>query len=499
MPEAAVASAPPAPRASLRTRLQRRVLVPLALTWLLGSAVAAGVAYVFTQRAFDRSLLDDAYTLAAQVTEAPDGAVALNLSPRELGAVLFDQTERVFFAVLRADGLLVAGHAGLPLIPMESGQRWEFGDRHFKGLDLRVVTLRRERPTDFIVVVGQTVHTRSEVLQRLLALAVVPQALLLVLLGLFLRHSISDELQPLVHLQQALESRDSSDLSPLRVAAPSRDVARLSDAASGLMARIAAGVRSQREFAGNVAHELRTPLAGIRSLAEYGLAQPDPEVWAAQLRQIVLNEQRASHLIDQLLALALADEARETLQLEPVALDAVVHDVLLRWLPRADAAGVDLGAEGLDQPLRAMGTLALVEGLLDNLVDNALRYGRPAAANVKPRVTVEAVVQGAEVRLSVIDNGPGMDKAQRQRVLARWEQGQAGELHGAGAGLGLAIARRYVDLLGGRLELLPAPGGNGLCVSVWLRQSEGNADPQLTSFAAPRGGAGALGAARRRA
>ena len=471
VPASAPSPAPTPTRASLRSRLQRRVLVPLALTWLLGSTVAASVAYVFTQRAFDRSLLDDAYTIAAQVTETPDGEVALNLSPREIGAVLFDQTERVFFAVRRVDGLLVAGHAGLPVMTFEKGQQWQFGDHHFRGLDLRVVTLLRSTPQAFVVVVGQTVLTRSQVLQRLLALAVVPQALLLLLLGLWLRHSISDELRPLAQLQLALESRDSSDLSPLQVLAPSRDVARLGDAANGLMARIAAGVQSQREFAGNVAHELRTPLAGIRSLAEYGLAQPEPSVWRQQLQRIQQSEQRASHLVDQLLALARADESRDGLQLRPLRVDELVRALLLRTLPRADAEAVDLGAVGLEQPSWALGSVALLEGLLGNLLDNALRYGRPADAGTRPRVTVEVSVEGAEVVLSVSDNGPGLAPGDtlREGVLSRWTRGDAGEQHGRSAGLGLAIVARYAALLGARFALLPLAQGLGLCAQVRLK------------------------------
>ncbi len=465
------AAQPAPPRASLRSRLQRRVLVPLALTWMLGSAVAASVAYVFTQRAFDRSLLDDAYAIAAQVTEATDGEVALNLSPREIGAVLFDQTERVFFAVRRADGLLVAGHAGLPVMIFDKGQLWQFGDHHFRGLDLRVVTLRRSTPQPFVVVVGQTVLSRSQVLQRLLALAVVPQALLLLLLGLWLRHSISDELRPLAQLQLALESRDSSDLSPLQVPAPSRDVARLGDAANGLMARIAAGVQSQREFAGNVAHELRTPLAGIRSLAEYGLAQPEPAVWRQQLQRIQQSEQRASHLVDQLLALARADESRDGLQLQLLRVDEGVRELLLRTLPRADVEGVDLGAVGLEQPSWTLGSVALLEGLLGNLLDNALRYGRPADASTRPRVTVEVRIEGAELVLSVSDNGPGLTSGDtlREGVLSRWTRGDAGEQHGRSAGLGLAIVARYAALLGARFALLPMAQGPGLCAQVRLK------------------------------
>ena len=455
---------------SLRRRMLWQVLLPLAITWLLGSAVAWSVSYVYTRKAFDRSLLDDAYALASNLSER-NGQLAFGLSAREVESVLFDRDEKVFFSVLRADGSLLAGQGGLRQGIPEAGEPPLFEDRHYHGLDLRMVTLLRSQPQPHAVVVGQTTRSRTTLLQQLLTASVLPQAMLLLLLGLWLRNSIGRELRPMAQLERALADRDAQDLKPLELAPRSRDIAHLAEACNALMARIAAGVRAQREFAGNVAHELRTPLAGIRSLAEYGLAQRDPAAWATQLRQIVTSEQRASHLVDQLLALALADEARDSLELQPLALDVLVRDLLLRVLPRADAAGVDLGAEGLDQPLRAMGTAALVEGLLGNLVDNALRYGRPTVPGDTPRVTVSAQAQGEEVLLVIADNGPGMEPGQQARVLERWEQGRSAAEQGTGSGLGLAIVSRYVALLGGRMALQPASQGGGLRVSVWLRAS----------------------------
>ena len=129
---------------------------------------------------------------------------------------------------------------------------------------------------------------------------------------------------------------------------------------SRLLGRVRAGVQAQREFTGNVAHELRTPLAGIRSLAEHALAQTDPQQWRAQLQRVLQSEQRASHLIDQLLALALADETRDTLVLEPLALDRLVRDFVLRHMAQADSLGIDLGASGpwLYPALKAYGVPA---------------------------------------------------------------------------------------------------------------------------------------------
>jgi two-component system sensor histidine kinase TctE len=263
-----------------------------------------------------------------------------------VGAVLFDRDERVYFAVLRPDGSLLAGQGGLRDGLDAPSEPWIFDDRHYRGVDLRMVTLMRGQPLPYSVVVAQTTRSRGRLVEQLLTASMAPQGVLLLLLGLWLRRSIARELQPMTQLEAALAKRDATDLAPLNLQPRSRDIAHLSAAFNALMARIAAGVRAQREFAGNVAHELRTPLAGIRSLAEYGLAQKDPAALAAQLRLIVTSEARASHLVDQLLALALADEARDSMELQVLAMDTLIQALLLRLMPRADAAGVDLGATG---------------------------------------------------------------------------------------------------------------------------------------------------------
>lgn len=101
---------------SLRSRLLRHVLLPLGLTWLAGAAVSISLARHFTQAAYDRSLLDDAYSVASNV-RANDAGLELMLSSREVRAVLFDQVESVYFAVRRPDGSLLAGHSGLGMPP----------------------------------------------------------------------------------------------------------------------------------------------------------------------------------------------------------------------------------------------------------------------------------------------------------------------------------------------------------------------------------------------
>jgi len=168
-----------------------------------------------------------------------------------------------------------------------------------------------------------------------------------------------------------------------------------------------------------------------------------------------------------LLALALADEARTQMQAVPVALDELVRDAVLRLLPRADAAGIDLGGRGLDEPLCVMGHPTLLEGILNNLLDNALRYGRPASGE-GGSITVELQRLSDGVHLSVIDNGPGIPGAERERILQRWVQGEEREWMGEGVGLGMAIMSRYAQLLGARFELGRGTDGQGLKAGIVL-------------------------------
>lgn len=467
-----------ASKPSLRNRLMRHVLLPLAVTWLLGSLLMLGIASYFTQQAYDRALLDDAYLVASHVRTtavAADGELALSLSAQEMSAVLFDQSESLFFAVLRKDGSLIAGHAGLH--PTLAGPTAvpQFESLEFQNKHVRSVTLYRDQPAEFVVVMAQTTTSRDRLLQRLFVFSLAPQVLLLIALALWLQRAMADDLKPLLALERAVGERDARDLTPVPVSASTQDVERLGQAINALLLRMAQSVQAQREFSGNVAHELRTPLAGIRALANYGLRHTDPQVWREQLQGIVQSEERASHLIDQLLALALADEAQQQLLREPMALQDVVRDSLMRFMPRADALGVDLGALGLEQTVWVMGNRALIEGLLNNLLDNALRYGR--ATEGESRITVALLDAPQAVVLTVVDNGPGVEPQALQTLTRRWVQGSAGEALKAGAGLGLAIVHAYARLLGASV-VLQAESPHGLRVSVTFAKPVEAAKPQ---------------------
>lgn len=350
-----------------------------------------------------------------------------------------------------------------------------FSDRAHLGAAVRVVTLPATAAKPWIIVVAQTTVSRTRLIERLLLYAVVPQAFLLLALAAWLLRAIDHDLAPLTRLRRALQSRGTRDLSAIETTGDTRDVVQLTEAANALMQRIDLGIQGQREFTGNVAHELRNPLAGIRALAEYGMRQTDPAVLREQLVAITKSESRASHLIDQLLALSLADEAREQLALTPINVNEIVEDCVADLLSRRSDTFVDLSVSGLDDPVWALGNTTMIKGCVANFLDNAIAYGTPASgqpAQINIRVFADAARE--RILLSVIDNGPGIKADQAVGLQTRWARGQGSERIQGGSGLGLAIVARYAELLGAEFTLSTDPQTGGLCATLALQKSPAN-------------------------
>jgi two-component system sensor histidine kinase TctE len=251
-----------------------------------------------------------------------------------------------------------------------------------------------------------------------------------------------------------------------------------------LFDRLEQGIKAQREFSGNVAHELRTPLTTIRLSAEQALTVASDATTQNALRKLLSSTDQASHLIDQLLALAFANEAALNLPLKRLDLTELVRDIVVKHLPRCAATErhgwIDLGAEGLDLPVYVWGHSVLIEAALDNLIDNAFRYGLPLTGQqAKITVAVSVNLQDSVVALQVMDNGRGLSPQERLQLTERWNQADSSAIFSTapfaplpglaskrGVGLGLYIVSRYAQLLQAPLSLLPNPSGQGLCAQL---------------------------------
>jgi two-component system sensor histidine kinase TctE len=202
---ARIAPRPPRAVSTLTRRVLRNVLVPLALSWMVGAVIALVIANYFSEQAFDRGMLDDAYALSANV-QAGERGIELLLTPREVATVLFDQIDKVNFSVQRLDGTLISGADDLQAPLPVGGARYRFSDVTYQGKPMRAVVLEHDAEPGvampYRVVIAQTTLSRTALVRQLLGYALAPQVLLLMLLAVWLWHGIRSDLRPLGDLQR---------------------------------------------------------------------------------------------------------------------------------------------------------------------------------------------------------------------------------------------------------------------------------------------------------
>lgn len=236
-----------------------------------------------------------------------------------------------------------------------------------------------------------------------------------------------------------------------------REVREVIGAVNGLLERLRTANAQQRAFLQDAAHQLRTPLAGLQMQLELLEARPADDAARARLRQSVA---RVTRLANQLLALARAEAGERLIadatEVELAALiDAMVED----WVDRADARNIDLGIER--EPVRVHGDPTLLQELIANLMDNALKYGRAGGM-----VGLRCVIEDDHVLIEVCDDGTGIAPAVREQVFERFYRHAGSQANGSG--LGLSIAREIVRSHGGRIAIDDGPNGRGTCVRVSL-------------------------------
>jgi two-component system, OmpR family, sensor histidine kinase QseC len=301
---------------------------------------------------------------------------------------------------------------------------------------------------DVSVHVGEAVDARSAILRAVLRAMLWPLAAALPLLALALWWGVRQGLAPLQRLGGALAARQPQALDPVSVAGAPAEMRPMVDALNGLFGRIALLIDGERRFTADAAHELRTPIAAIRAQAQVALGATDDAERRHALRATLAGCDRATHLVEQLLALARVESVGATAG-QPPELGALARQVLAELVPDAAARGQDIE---LDAPhaVRIAGNEALLAVLLRNLVDNASRY---AGSGARLRVSVAADPPA----LTVEDSGPGLGDADRARLGERFFRGPGS----SGSGLGWSIVQRIAGLhrIGVDIDRSPDLGG----------------------------------------
>ena len=423
--------------------------VSLALTWLVAQSIAG--------KPFDRALEYNVQALAQLVT-VRNRRVAFNL-PRPARELLrADDSDLVYYQVMGTRGELLSGEKDVP--PPREEDRPSAGevrlrDDEMRGLDVRIaytwVKLDLPDAPVALVQVAETREKRSVLATEIIKGVMLPQFVILPLAVLLVWLALVRGIKPLSQLEERIRQRKPDDLSPLDDKAVPLEVAPLVSSINDLLNRLKDSIATQKRFLADAAHQLKTPLAGLRMQAD--LAQREG-FSAAELKQslklIGRSSIRATHTVNQLLALARAESnARQTIARQPCDLVRLTMDVVQDSVPRTMEKRFDLGYDGA-QPgadgVTLPGNPTLIMEMIRNLVDNAISY-TPSSAEHPGVITVRVLADpfGKVLVLQVEDSGPGIPEAERELVFQPFYRALGTNVDGSGLGLPivLEIARQH--------------------------------------------------------
>ena len=468
------------------------MLAPLLLLWPMSVALTWLVAQSIANRPYDREMAEVARTMSRQLTV--DAARANVIVPPNVADLLrTDDEDRAWFQVRGLRGELVAGEPALPQ-PTDlsgTGSEVQFRDDTLHDEAVRVAWLWLAVPGPVtgqiagqaggeraaLVQVAETLDKRSRLATEIIKGVILPQFVILPLAVLLVWFALARGIKPLSELQQRIRRRDSNDLSPIEERDVPEEVAPLVSSINDLLARLDQSIGAQKHFLADAAHQLKTPLAGLRTQAELAAREIDSGRSDAQslkhsLHLISLSSQRAAHMVNQLLAMARAENKEQALRQTEVDLAELAIETVRDFVPRAMEKRIDLGYEGPEgaegmTSARLIGQPVLIREMVRNLVDNALQY-TPAGGTVTARVMADPF--GQVVVLQVEDTGPGIPAAERDLVFQAFYRALGTNVDGSG--LGLAIVHEVALQHGAEVSITdaisrPLPGaGPGALFTV---------------------------------
>lgn len=476
------------------------VLMSIGVTWL----VAAGIA----NAAFDRLLTHSVRVLAQQAVAAHARGAVVTLSAAQRDLLRGDESDHLWYQVLDGEGRRLAGDAQMPA-PVAADTvpgAVHLSDAHVDGLPVRLALLRvplepgpgprAAAPAGSVVRLGpdgapldarapdpaalaapdssdlpgrtllvQLAETRvkqaghaAEIITGVL----LPQFALLPLALMLLWIALARGIKPLSVVEERLRERRPDDLSPIDESTVPLEVARLVTALNALLAKLSDSMATQQRFLADAAHQLKTPLAGLRMQADLAAREAsDAQALKQSLKQIGRASMRATHMVNQLLALARAAGGAGALARQPCDLARLTMESVREMLPRTMEHALDLGYDGA-QPgspgVWVEGNATLLRELIRNLLDNAINY--TASAPGQPGVVTARVLAdpyGQVLLLQVEDSGPGIPEPERELVFQPFYRVLGNEADGSG--LGLPIVREIAHQHRAQVHVAPAHPG----------------------------------------
>ena len=446
-------------RRSLLGEVLDWLLAPLFLLWPMSIAITYVAAQDLANVPYDLNLVNALEVLTQQI-EVENGRATFKLSAPARLALRTRENDGVFWKVIAPSGELLGGDAELPTPLKTDTQQFDttyYKNQIVRGFDVRfaytwrTTGLREAGPV--LVVAAESVERRVALANDIIKGVIIPQFSVLPIAAILIWFGLSRGIAPINALQKRLRARKPDDLSSIDGRNVPVEIEPLVTAMNELLARLASHILAQQRFVADAAHQLKTPLAGLRTQAELGMRGTPPGETLSSLNQIIAGTVRATRLIDQLLLMARAENP-DNVQVTPVDVRALTQQHTQQWVDRAISAHIDLGFEAADNPIFIKGQALLLAELLNNLIDNSLRY-TPA----KGQVTVSVSQIANQAVIAVEDTGQGIPASDRERVFDRFYRVLGTKVDGSG--LGLAIVREIATQHGASIHILD-PLQNGL-------------------------------------
>ncbi|MDP3876500.1 MAG: sensor histidine kinase N-terminal domain-containing protein [Methylobacter sp.] len=452
---------------SLKTEILLRLAIPLIFFMSIETVLSYFVTLHHVNVAYDRWLLDSARSLTEGI-KVRDGNIWVELPPAALDIFKWDELDKTYFKIISEEKGMLAGDKFVPepLAQKMNGLSPLYFNDEMYNEPVRVVSIlitHHETPEKIFVHVAETLNKRRGMMIDILLADLVPQLVLMLLVGVYLLAGVKRGLQPLHVLADEIAQRTPRDLRPIPEQHVFLEVRALTDTINDLLDRLAQAIVTQERFITNAAHQLRTPLAGLKLQAERALREQDVTAMKPALVQIQGCADRMSHLTTQLLILARSEPINGGYELRQLDLCTLAKKTCMDWVPKALQRQMDLSFEGFEQPLYVQGDDVLLRELLANLLDNAICYGREHG-------NIVVKVERYPVPILIVeDDGPGIPKLEMDRIFERFYRipGSSGD----GCGLGLAIVKEIADLHQARLELNRVSDTGGTRFGLFFERS----------------------------
>lgn len=448
---------------TLRQQLLQWVMVPMVILLVLNIALIYKLGHDSADRRHDRYLLDLSKLLLDQM-HTNQGKVEFRLHGSALNMLSEDKKDKVYYSLRGWQQSYQFGSPDLPLPPGELSEKSVFYTASYAGHPVRMMAVIAPEADvssgRVVVILGKTLVLHNERAEEWMWGVLPSQFFLTMLTGVMVWRGVGRGLRPLLQLRKEVMQRSSLDLSPLPEHLAFAEVRPLINGFNDLMARLDESLILKRRFIADAAHQLRTPLAGLKAQADLARQLDDPVEIRHSLQQISRAADHAAHLANQLLLLARAEPGTQD-SLAEVDLAALARESTEYWVQSALQKGIDLGFESAGGDFFATGNTLLLGEMLNNLIDNALRYTQTGG-----QVTVRIDRAQGKIRLEVEDNGPGIPENERARVFERFYSVLGSDQKGCG--LGLAIVREVADRHHAEIALLPGADGIGTLIRITL-------------------------------